>query len=139
VAAAVITKTAHLTEDQQVKPEKVFGTEDFELLINRVVRKHITQQLCEEGHPVLKSEDQLILDARAKVERHLKATENEWKGLAFRLRKIVLVRHFRELAEERLKDHVETQDLDDEIAKTALETIKELDFENVFPRSWVDG
>ena len=139
MAAVGPTRTSHLREEQQVKPEKVFGTEDFVTLIARVVRRHITQQLCEENHPVLKSEDALIADSRQKVVRHLEATEAEWKGLAFRLRKIVVVRHFRELAQDRLNDHVETQDLDDEIAKTAFETISRLDFEEVFPKSWVDG
>ena len=139
MAAVGPIRTAHLRQDQQVKPEKVFGTEDFELLTARVVRRHITQQLCESDHPVLLSEDSLIAASRKKVKRHLEATEAEWKGLAFRLRKIIVVRHLRELAQERLKDHIETQDLDETIARTAFDTILKLDFEEVFPRNWVDG
>jgi hypothetical protein len=137
-AVGPTTRFSH-KEEQQVKPEKVFGTEDFGLLINRVVRKHITQQMCEAGHPVLLSENKLILDASSKVRKHLTSTAGEWNGLAFRLRKMALVQHFRELARERLKEHVEKMDLDEDIAKIALDTIMQLDFENVFPKTWVDG
>jgi hypothetical protein len=130
---------AALREEPQVKPEKVFGAETFELLAQRVVRKHITQQYCEPDHPVLKTEESLIEQSAAKVRQHLVATEAEWQGLAFRLRKITVVKHLRELAKERLRDHVEIQDLDEDVAKNALESIMELDFEQVFPKSWVDG
>ena len=141
MAAVVPTRPPPREQEsqKQVQPEKVFGADDFELLVSRTVRRHITQQLCEPNHPVLLSEDTLIEESTFKVVRHLEATESEWNNLAFRLRKIAIVRHLRELAKERLRDHVETQDLDEEIAQRALETIMTLDFESIFPKAWVDG
>jgi len=147
MAAAVPSKAPNLRQEEElVKPERVFGShehpvDEFELLIQRVVRRHILQQYNEKGDidSVIASEDALIDESTAKVSQHLQATSNEWNNIAFRLRKIAIIRHLRELAKERLKDHVETQDLDEEIAKTALETIFTVDFEWIFPKSWVDG
>jgi hypothetical protein len=133
------TSDSQLRQADQTKPERVFGSNELELLISRVVRRHITQQLCEEDHPVLAKEDKLIRESTAAIKKHLKATEAEWGGISFRLRKIAMVKHLRELAQERVKDHVETQDLDEEIAKTAIETIFADDFERIFPKTWVDG
>jgi hypothetical protein len=129
-----------LRQAEQAKPERVFVSNEFELFVNRVVRRHISQQLLEEAdHPVLVKEDKLIRESSSAIKKHLKATENEWGGLAFRLRKISIIKHLRELAQARMKDHVETQDLDEDIAKRALESIHKEDFESLFPKSWVDG
>lgn len=145
MAAAVPSKTLRQTAEL-VKPERVFGShehpvDEFELLVQRVVRRHILQQYNEKGDigSVIASEDALIQESTTKVSKHLQATSGEWNNLAFRLRKIAVIRHLRELARERLKDHVETQDLDEDVAKTALDTIFADDFEWIFPKSWVDS
>jgi len=141
MAAVGPTRTSHLREEQQVKPERVFGTDIFELFIRQVCRIHILQQFNPDGSlaPIIETDTRLIAESTEKILAHLGATEAEWKGLAFRLRKIVLVRHFRELAAQRMEEHTDTQDLDEDKAQAALENIMALDFEEVFPKSWVDG
>src|SRR5512135_1084065 len=116
---AVGSRTSDSTlRQEQAKPEKVFESNDFELLVNRVVRRHISQQLLNEtDHPVLVKENKLIRESSAAIKKHLKATESEWGGLAYRLRKIAIIRHLRELAQARMRDHIETQDLDEDIAQ----------------------
>jgi hypothetical protein len=146
MAAVEHPKTSNLRQEEQAKPERVFGSEQhpvdtFALLVQRVVRKHILLQFNEKNDltPVLETEEMLIAEAVEKVKRHLQATSGEWGNLAFRLRKIAIIRHLRELSQERLRDHMETQDLDEDVARAALETICEDDFERIFPQSWIDG
>ncbi len=133
-------------EDVLIKPERVFGSEshrvdEFELLIRRVVRLHILQQYNEEGGitTIIDAEKELIQQSADAVLNHLSSTEGEWNGLIFRLRKIAIIRHLRELAKERMKDHVETEDLNEDVAQAALDEIFEEDFEWAFPAAWVDG
>lgn len=132
-------------EGSQTKPEGVFhaspGRDPFGSLIDSVVRRHIALQHpgMTNDHPVLRQEAVLTQRAVEKVTQHLSATEGEWGIVPFRLRKIAVVRHLRELAKLRMDDYVEKDDLDDEIAEQALKAISVLDFEDVFPSSWING
>ena len=146
MASVEHSKATDHRQEEQAKPERVFGTEDhpvdgFSLLVQRVVRRHILLQFNEKNdlQPVLKTEDMLIAEAVKKVKKHLAATADEWGSLAFRLRKIAIIRHVRELVTERLKDHVETQDLDEDVAQAAFKEICADDFERIFPKSWTDS
>ncbi len=133
---AAITTPNTPTEAQALsKPAKVFETELFELLAARTVRHHIAQQFVEKDHPVLSKEAALIKAASLQLREHLDLTASEWGTLAWRLRKMVVVRHMRELAKERIDLH----DVDEEVASTALEEIFKLDFEDLFPKGWLDS
>ncbi len=133
---AAITTPNTSTEAQDLsKPVKVFETESFELLIGRIVRQQIAQQFVDADHPVLSKEAGLIKAATSSLRAHLDVTASEWGSLAWRLRKIVIVRHLRQLAKERIEQH----DVDEDVAENALEEIFKMDFEEVFPKGWLDS
>lgn len=116
------------------KPIRVFNTELFDLYVARLVRKGIAEQYVDEGHMVLNDEIRLISESQMSLKAHLSRTVPEWK-MAWRLAKMVVIHHVRQLAKERLECH----DIDDDTKEAALESIYRLDFEELFPSSWLDG
>jgi hypothetical protein len=139
MAAVTYIKTETQRLENQTRPEKVFKTEAFETLVNRIVRKHITQQYCKPEHPVLVNEAKLIAESAVSLKRHLSATESEWGNFSHSLRKIAIIQHLRALAGECVQAHVETQDLDEDVANKAMETLMEEDFDFIFPKNWMNG
>ena len=139
MAAVGNLKTRALRPESQIRPEKVFKTEGFEILTNRIVRLHITRQYCQPEHPVIMNENRLIHESELLLKKHLSSTEEEWGNFSFSLRKCAIIVHLRELMKDRIRAHVETQDLDDEVAEASVKTILEEDFERIFPESWMNG
>lgn len=118
----------------QHKPVRVFSTDLFDLFVARLVRKGIAEQYVEEGHMVLNDELRLISESQASLRAHLSLTVPEW-NLAWRLAKMVVIHHIRQLAKERLEFH----DVDDDTKEAALESIYREDFECLFPSTWMDS
>lgn len=121
------------------KPAQVFEIEVFEIFISRMVRRLIAVQFCEPDHPVILTEEQLIARSKSQIQKHLAETVGHWESSPWRIRKIVVIRHLRALAKERLLDHMNTQGLDDDAAKNVYKTILKTDFEEVFPKEWIDS
>lgn len=116
------------------KPIRVFNTDLFDLFVARLVRKGIAEQYVDEGHMVLSDEIRLISEAQASLRDHLSRTVPEW-NMAWRLAKMVVIHHIRQLAKERLERH----DVMNDTKEAALESIYRLDFEELFPTTWLDG
>lgn len=116
------------------RPTRVFQTELFDLYVARLVRKAIAEQYVDMSHTVLTDEVRLISEAETVLSEHLASTVPEWK-MAWRLAKMVVIHHIRQLAKERLECH----DIDEETREAALETIYQEDFEHLFPSNWMDS
>jgi len=116
------------------KPERVFQTEIFDIYVARIVRKAIVEQYVEQEHQVLVDELRLIRESMVMVRDHLAATASEWQ-LPWRLTKMIVIRHLHELSIQRLELH----EVEDEARNVALRTVMQLDFEEIFPKDWMDS
>ena len=116
------------------KPTRVFESDLFDLYVARIVRKSIAEQFVESDHVVLKDEMRLISETQSQLRNHLAQTIPEWK-MAWRLAKMVVIQHIRQLAKDRLEGH----DVDEEAKEAALESIYREDFEELFPANWLDS
>lgn len=116
------------------KPGQVFQTDLFETYVARLVRKHVAQQFVDPGHQVLVDEQRLIEESSTGLSAHLSRSVPEWH-MAWRLAKMIVIHHIRQLAEQRLALH----DVDEETRENALESIYREDFDELFPGSWMDS
>ena len=113
---------------------KVFDTELFETFVARIVRKNLVSQYVSSDHQVYLDEVRLIGEAAERLQSHLAQSVPSW-NLSWRISKMVIVRHIRKMAEERLDMH----DVDDEAREEALEKVYQDDFEKLWPKDWLDS
>jgi hypothetical protein len=134
-----IAKVQKTKEPSQSKPAEVFETNILQLFTVRIVRDQITKSFIDDlHHPVVNKERRLIYQSVGRVKNHLVSTTRSWESIPFRLRKMIIIRHIRDLARRRLAEYIEKDDLDEAVAHGVLENIFKMDFEEIFPSIWMD-
>jgi hypothetical protein len=124
----------HGSSNPSVNTDKVFHTNLFETYVSRVVRLHLGLQYLDEDNQVIVDERRLIEQAREPLQKHLADTVPAWK-MNWCSCKMVIVKHLRKLAGERITIH----DIDDETRDETLERFFREDFESLWPRDWLDS
>lgn len=115
----------------KIHAKKVLENEVFGLYVSRVVRKHVAASFLEEDHVVISDEDCLIEKARIDLQKYMADNIPSW-DLKWKICKVIITEHMRNLAKERL----ETHDLDDETREEVYEKFRSDDFSTLWPVEW---
>lgn len=115
----------------KVHAKKVLEHEAFGLYVSRVVRKHVASSYLEEDHIVISDEDCLIEKARVDLQKYMAENIPSW-DLKWKICKIIITEHMRNLAKDRLEMH----DIDDQTRDEVFEKFRSDDFSSLWPTDW---